>query len=91
MYVRVRNNILITVWSGKVDILTIFGTNVLDPPRLMGFVQVQNMVVNVHIFRAGSNDVGNKILNSIQHIGIGISTISFIIMRKNLKLMNVAE
>ena len=65
---RVWDAVLVAVRTGKVLILTISLAAVCKPPVNMILVEIENMVIDGHALREVSLNVGNELLNRIQHI-----------------------
>ena len=65
---RVWDTVLVAVRTGEVLILAVSLAAVSKPPVNMVLVEIENMVIDGHALREVSLNVGNELLNRIQHI-----------------------
>ena len=66
---RVWHTVLVAVRACEVEILAISLAAVGKPPVDVVLVEVEDVVVDCHTLREMSLDIGNELLNRIQHVG----------------------
>ena len=75
----------------EVGILTIGSADILNPPSLMVLIEVDNVLVDVHILGYGAANIGKEFLNGCQHRCLCVAAVVLVHVWLDVVLMHVAQ
>ena len=87
----VGNDIERTHRAAEVRVLTICGADILNPPRLVVLVEIDTVLIDVHVLSNGAAYIGNELLHGRKKSSLCIASIFVASMRLDVVLMDIAQ